>query len=335
MQETLGQVVAVQANFYRVLVPELTQVLLCTRRALLKKMGQSVCVGDRVTVAEIYGDRGVITAVADRDNYLARPAIANLEQIILICALAEPAPAPWQISRFLVHCQSAGVPVVVGFSKADLVSANFRTAWIDRLGTWGYSGLAFSTVTGEGMTELRSILRAGISLITGPSGAGKSSLLNSLIPSLSLSTGEVSQRSKTGKHTTRHVELFALDEQTLIADSPGFLQPELQCAPQDLAYYFPEITDRLLEGSCQFPDCGHRDEPNCIVRGDWERYDHYCTWLEELESADPTALPQQQYKQKSAKEGNYRREVLLSKKQRQESRRTSKVRTESRTNSSL
>jgi ribosome biogenesis GTPase len=148
MKSGRGQVLAVQANFYRVLLAETGQTILCTRRALLKKMGQAVCVGDRVRVEEIYGDRGVITFVDDRVNYISRPAMANLEQIILVCALAEPAPDPWQISRFLVHCQMTGVPVVVGLSKADLVAKHEQTQWLDRLQSWGYRALAFSTATG-------------------------------------------------------------------------------------------------------------------------------------------------------------------------------------------
>ena len=108
---------------------------------------------------------------------------------------------------------------------------------------------------------------------------GKSSLINLLIPSAHLRVAKVSGKLGRGRHTTRHVELFELPSRGLLADTPGFNQPELDCTPQELGKLFPEVRQRLAAGSCQFTDCLHQDEPNCVVRGDWERYEYYREFL--------------------------------------------------------
>ncbi|MBE9095776.1 ribosome small subunit-dependent GTPase A [Tychonema sp. LEGE 07203] len=124
-------------------------------------------------------------------------------------------------------------------------------------------------------------IREKITIICGPSGVGKSSLINQLIPALNLRVNAVSGKLGRGRHTTRHVELFELPGGGLLADTPGFNQPTLECDPSELAEYFPEARQRLALGSCQFSDCSHRGEPNCVVRGSWERYEYYLSFLEE------------------------------------------------------
>jgi len=136
-------------------------------------------------------------------------------------------------------------------------------------------------------------LQGKITVICGPSGVGKSSLINQLIPALNLRVNAVSGKLGRGRHTTRHVELFELPGGGLLADTPGFNQPTLECDPSELAEYFPEARQRLALGSCQFSDCSHRDEPNCVVRGSWERYDYYLNFLSE-------ALIRQQQEQNSS-----------------------------------
>jgi len=133
---------------------------------------------------------------------------------------------------------------------------------------------------GEALS-LQSHLQGKITVICGPSGVGKSSLINQLIPALNLRVSAVSGKLGRGRHTTRHVELFELPGGGLLADTPGFNQPTLECEPSELAQYFPEARQRLALGSCQFSDCSHRHEPNCVVRGDWERYEYYLQFLSE------------------------------------------------------
>ena len=136
-------------------------------------------------------------------------------------------------------------------------------------------------------------LQGKITVICGPSGVGKSSLINQLIPAVNLRVNAVSGKLGRGRHTTRHVELFELPGGGLLADTPGFNQPALECDPSELAEYFPEARQRLALGSCQFSDCSHRDEPNCVVRGSWERYDYYLNFLSE-------AIVRQQQEQNSS-----------------------------------
>ncbi|MEG4025048.1 ribosome small subunit-dependent GTPase A [Microcoleus sp. S13C4] len=140
---------------------------------------------------------------------------------------------------------------------------------------------------------LQGHIQGKITIICGPSGVGKSSLINQLIPALNLRVNAVSGKLGRGRHTTRHVELFELPGGGLLADTPGFNQPALECDPSELAEYFPEARQRLALGSCQFSDCSHRSEPNCVVRGGWERYEYYLQFLEE-------AIVRQQQEQNSS-----------------------------------
>ena len=309
LEGLLGTVVAVQANFYQVRLEGVKECdpsisasprprvpasdlssdlkadgyhLLCTRRSRLKKIGQKVMVGDHVLVeeADFVDGRGAIAAVLPRKTELQRPPVANADQILLVFALAEPSLDPWQLSRFLVKAESTPLEVCLCLNKRDLMPADQQQQWQQRLAGWGYSACFASVVTGEGTEQLLPHLTEKITILAGPSGVGKSSLLNALVPTVQQRVGEVSGKLQRGRHTTRHVELFELPGGGLLADTPGFNQPEFDCEASQLALYFPEARQRLQTAQCQFNDCLHRDEPNCAVRGDWERYEHYLAFLE-------------------------------------------------------
>lgn len=334
-----GIVTAVQANFYWVSFspPALAgptpgqsfpRRLLCTRRARLKKIGQPVMVGDQVEVSDVdwSGGRGAIAKVYPRQTILDRPAIANASQMALVFALASPDLEIHQLSRFLVKAESTGLRVLLCLSKADLVSLQVRQDWQHRLQRWGYSPLVISLEEQDqsAIGVLGDHLKDQTTVISGPSGVGKSSLINRLIPQLNLRTGAVSGRLERGRHTTRHVELFELPGGGLLADTPGFNQPDLTMAPQDLANHFPEV--RLSQEPCQFKDCLHRQEPGCSVGTEWERYPVYLTWLEELielqEHRAQRGHHQAGVKPKSREMGQVHHEPLLSvKKYRRTSRR--------------
>lgn len=304
LPDLVGTVVAVQANFYLVRFDSayhnfeqkaresLADSLLCTRRSRLKKIGQKVMVGDRVVVEEPdwAGGRGAISEVLPRKTELTRPPIANADCILLMFALAEPDLEPLALSRFLVKAESTGLEVTLCLNKCDLVSEEQIAQWRERISAWGYEPLFVSVEKDVGIstpcftysnTNLALELKDKITVISGSSGVGKSSLINRLIPDADLRVGEVSGKLARGRHTTRHVELFELPMGGLLADSPGFNQPQLECEPSELIYLFPEGRERLAAGSCQFSDCLHRSEPNCAVRGEWERYEYYLTFLEE------------------------------------------------------
>lgn len=284
-----GTVLAVQANYYQVQLDPLVageetglpRSLLCTRRSLLKKLGQQVMVGDRAIVEQPdwEGGRGAISHVFPRESELDRPPVANANQILLVFALEEPTLDPHQLSRFLIKAESTGLEVCLCLNKSDLASEAERLDYQERLRQWGYDPLFISVQNQLNIEAVQTKLTGKMTVISGPSGVGKSSLINLLIPSAHLRVAKVSGKLGRGRHTTRHVELFELPNGGLLADTPGFNQPELDCTPQELGKLFPEVLQRLAAGSCQFSDCLHQDEPNCVVRGDWERYEYYREFL--------------------------------------------------------
>lgn len=286
----LGTVTAVQANFYQVrlaqdrerLTGNTVWYLLCTRRTRLKKIGQKVMVGDLVMVEEPdwQDRRGAIAEVLPRTTELQRPPVANAERILLLFAVAEPTLDPWQLSRFLVKAESTDLELCLCLNKCDLITSQQQQQWRSRLISWGYEPIFVSAKKQQGIESLLQLLQGSIAVVAGPSGVGKSSLINQLIPAINLRVGEISGKLQRGRHTTRHVELFELPGGGLLADSPGFNQPDLTCEAIQLAWYFPEAKERLKQGSCQFSNCLHLDEPNCVVRGDWERYQYYREFLE-------------------------------------------------------
>lgn len=279
----IGTVVAVQANFYRVkLETHEAQFLLCTRRTRLKKIGQKVMVGDRVLVEEPdwQDHRGAIAQVLPRNTELQRPPVANANLILLVFAVEEPTLDPWQLSRFLIKAESTSLQLCLCLNKCDLITTAQQEQWQKRLEKWGYDASYVSVTEQVGVNDLWNRLKGKITVVAGPSGVGKSSLIKTLIPTIDLKVGKVSGKLQRGRHTTRHVELFELPGGGLLADSPGFNQPDLDCIPGDLAQYFPEAKERLSQGTCQFSNCLHKDEPNCLVRGDWERYEYYLDFLD-------------------------------------------------------
>lgn len=344
----LGTVLAVQANFYWVKLERsmllaatehCVDFLLCTRRSRLKKIGQQVMVGDRVEIEEPdwLGGRGAIAQVLPRQTQLDRPPIANVNQLLLVFALAEPNLDPVQLSRFLVKAESTELRIALALNKADLIERTAQQFWQQRLQQWGYEPLFLSLRQSPDLSQdlsqdlggIQSLLDQKITVVSGPSGVGKSSLINALIPKVDLRTSAVSGKLGRGRHTTRHVELFELPTGGLLADTPGFNQPDLTCTPSELANYFPEARQRLGQDRCQFSNCLHRDEPNCVVRGDWERYDHYLTFLEEVllyqQTIERRGEEESTLKVKSKGEGLQQSEPkLAAKKYRRPSRRTEK-----------
>ena len=323
-----GTVVAVQANFYQVQLDDRAVRLLCTRRSRLQKIGQKVMVGDRVRVVEPdwTDQRGVINEVFPRETELDRPPVANANQLVLVFALAQPPLEPMQLSRFLVKAESTGIDLCVCLNKKDLVSATERQEWEARLQGWGYSPFLISVEQKAGLEALQKQLNDRTTIFAGPSGVGKSSLINLLIPQAQLRVSTVSGKLQRGRHTTRHVELFSLPNGGLLADTPGFNQPDLNCDPLTLATYFPEARERLKQGSCRFGDCLHRDEPDCVVRGEWERYPHYLDFLksaiEQLEAREQTTDADNSLKLKIKSSGERSYEPRLErKKYRRDSRR--------------
>ncbi len=294
-----GMVVALQANYLEVEVTLkdghkfIDNVkssikiirLLCTLRNRILYKGSSVCVGDLVLIEEINwrNSRAVITDVYPRRNHLLRPPVANVDHVYVILSLASPSFNIEQASRFLLNAEQSHLQVSIVLSKRDLVSVNQFNQQFLRLKSWGYKMFAISTKNGEGVDELRHNLQsAKLSVFCGPSGVGKSSLINHLLSKTILRVGALSGKLKRGRHTTRHVELFAISEGSFVADTPGFNRPDVQFDPKTLSFLFPEIRNQKAQNSCKFRDCLHLDEPGCIINKKWERYSQYREFLKEI-----------------------------------------------------
>jgi ribosome biogenesis GTPase len=289
---------ALQANYGQVELdrpgPGAIRRLLCTRRRRLDKSGQRICVGDRVALDGIdwTSGRAAIAALEPRSSLLGRPPVANCSRVVVVIALAQPAPDPLQLTRFLLTAEATGQRVELVLSKADLLEPAEVERWSDRARHWGYDPLPLSVATGQGLTEMRQRLSTpGLAVLCGPSGVGKSSLLNALLPELGLRVATVSGRLQRGRHTTRHVEIFSLAPGALLADTPGFNRPDLPDDPSVMASLFPEIRARVRSGHCRFSNCLHQGDPGCCVGSGWDRQALYSQCLEEVLALGPAPAP--------------------------------------------
>ena len=239
-------------------------VVECRARGRFRRQDQSPLVGDFVRITR-KGDKGVLEALLPRKNAFIRPAVANIDQLVVLASCAIPVTEPFLIDRVLAIAQLQNVPALVVVNKDDLAPAQPLAEIYRRAGV---PVLVTSAETGEGIEALREALAGKLSCLTGNSGVGKSSLLNRACPQLQLPVGEVSEKLGRGRHTTRHIELYSLGSNTFVADTPGFSAFDTErmelVHKEQLQYAFPEFAPYL--GHCQFPDCAHRKEPGCAVR---------------------------------------------------------------------
>ena len=235
-------------------------VVECRARGRFRRQDQSPLVGDFVRITR-QGDKGVLEALLPRKNAFIRPAVANIDQLVVLASCAIPVTEPFLIAI----AQLQNVPALVVVNKDDLAPAQPLAEIYRRAGV---PVLVTSAETGEGIEALREALAGKLSCLTGNSGVGKSSLLNRACPQLRLPVGEVSEKLGRGRHTTRHIELYSLGSNTFVADTPGFSAFDTErmelVHKEQLQYAFPEFAPYL--GHCQFPDCAHRKEPGCAVR---------------------------------------------------------------------
>lgn len=273
-----GRIVKALSGFYYVQTQE--QLVECKARGRFRKEGITPLVGDWVEITMEHG-KGMVEEIHPRKNAFIRPAVANLDLLVLLVSDAIPVTEPFLIDRITAIAGDQNVPVVICVNKSDL-EPGARLA--DIYTKAGYDVVTTSAVTGVGIDRLRALIAGRVVAFSGNSGVGKSSILNCLAPALQLQTGEVSQKLGRGRHTTRHIELFALDHQTYVADTPGFssFDTEMMDAilKENLQYAFPDFAPYL--GKCQFHDCAHLKEPGCRVTaavqaGDIQptRYDSY------------------------------------------------------------
>ena len=284
-----GKIVKGSAGFYYVHVAE-SGIYECKAKGAFRNQKVKPLVGDnvRLEVLDEEQKKGNIEEILPRKNELIRPAVANIDQALVIFAAAKPKPNFNLLDRFLILMQYQKVPAVVCFNKQDMVDAEELQLLKNTYESAGYQVIFTSAAKEEGIQAVRDLLKGKTTTVAGPSGVGKSSLINLLSPEAEMETGDISRKIERGKHTTRHSELFALDENTFICDTPGFSSiylPEME--KEELGIYFPEIAE--YEPFCRFQGCAHIHEPGCGVKEALEekkispiRYDNYKLLYEEL-----------------------------------------------------
>lgn len=256
-----GRIIQAISGYYDVQTEH--GALRCRARGHFRKDRITPLTGDLVEVTKEKG-MGMVERILPRKNSFVRPAVANLDALVVFCANVNPVTEPFLIDRVCAIAGNQEVPVILCINKTDLDPAQELRRIYENA---GFQVILTSAQTGEGVEELRGAIRGKLTAFTGNSGVGKSSILNCLAPDLRLQTGEVSEKLGRGRHTTRCVSLYCLEADTYVADTPGFssfdtdqmeiiLKENLQYAFQDFAPYV---------GCCQFADCAHLKEPGCAV----------------------------------------------------------------------
>lgn len=285
-QKQTGRIIRSLSGFYDVQTAE--GVVTCRGRGILRKQGQTPLTGDIVEISLEKG-KGMVERILPRANRFIRPAVANVDALVVFAANVNPVTEPFLIDRVAVIAGDQNVPVYICINKCDLDPA------VDLMHIYRHAGfpvICASAQTGEGVAQLKELIRGKLTAFTGNTGVGKSSMLNALCPELQLTTGEVSEKLGRGRHTTRHVQLYCLDKNTYVADTPGFSSFDTEqmdvLLKENLQYAFPDFAPYL--GQCRYHDCSHRAEPNCRIReavetGEIEktRYDSYLRLYEKAE----------------------------------------------------
>ena len=286
MKKETGRIIRSLSGFYEVKTAHRT--VTCRGRGSLRRTGDSPLTGDLVEIS-IEKGKGMVERILPRKNSFIRPAVANIDALVVFAANTNPVTEPFLIDRVAAIAGDREVPVYLCVNKCDLDPADQLVGIYARA---GFPVIRASAETGEGVEALRELIRGKLTAFTGNSGVGKSSMLNALCPNLGLPTGEVSEKLGRGRHTTRHVELYDLGEDTFVMDTPGFSSFDTDqmdvLLKENLQYAFPDFGRYL--GDCQFRDCTHRKEPGCAIRaalekGDLEqsRYDSYRKLYEKAE----------------------------------------------------
>lgn len=293
-----GQIVKGIAGFYFVKSGEM--IYRSKARGLFKKQGMKPLVGDNVLFlpAKDEEDDSLITEILPRKNSFIRPLIANVDCFLIIAAADRPAPVLTVIDKLLVTAEKADTQAVICINKCDLAREESRSGKAAGeqletvLNTYSriYPLVQIEKDREDGLADLKRMIRGKTVAFAGASGVGKSTILNRLLGTERMETGFVSKKTRRGRHTTRHAEIFMLDDgDTMIFDTPGFTSFDLPALENDeLGMLFPEIGSR--EGSCRYDDCLHRAEPGCAVKEALERgeiarsrYESYIAFLQETE----------------------------------------------------
>lgn len=287
-QELQGIVLSGHGGFYEVLLASGSSQTCHLRGKLRLNDYEGVWAGDRVWISIADDGSGMIEGILPRRNFLLRPRIANVDQILAVIAINNPPPDLLLIDKLLIAAEYQGITPLICINKCDLDKKHLAESIAQVYQSTGYQLCVVSAVRGENIDSLLGLMRDKTSLLAGCSGVGKSSLINALLPEADLEVGGVSQRLQRGRHTTRYVSILQLSGGGLIADTPGFSLLDLPAdlLPEQLPRFYPEF-ERL--DSCRFDGCLHDKEPDCAVKQaveqgkiDAERYRRYLKILNEL-----------------------------------------------------
>lgn len=287
----VGKIIKGIAGFYYVHV-EGSGIYSCRAKGIFRNIHIKPLVGDnvRMEVLDEQDMEGNVIEILPRKNALIRPAVANIDQALVIFAIVKPSPNFNLLDRFLINMERQKLPSVICFNKQDIASEEEKAALRSAYETCGYRVLFVSALEMEGIEELKLILAGKTTTVAGPSGVGKSSLINCLNPEAMMKTGSISEKIERGRHTTRHSEIIALGNETYIMDTPGFTSLSVsEIAKDEIGMYYPEF--RKYEPYCRFSGCAHMDEPDCGIKNAVERgeisgvrYENYQMLYREIKS---------------------------------------------------
>lgn len=284
-----GKIIKGIAGFYYIYAED-GNIYECKAKGIFRKDNFKPLVGDNVEITILNEEEkeGSVTSILPRRNSLIRPAVANVDQAFLIFAMENPKPNFLLLDRFLIMMEQQKIPVVICFNKKDVGEKKEMEKLYEIYTGCGYRVVLSSTYEGEGMDEIREILKGKTTVVAGPSGVGKSSITNCMQGEVQMETGEISKKLKRGKHTTRHSQVIPVEKNTFLVDTPGFSSLYLtDMKEEELRDYFPEFV--MYEPQCRFQGCMHIHEPGCAVKKalsegkiSQQRYDNYLALYEEL-----------------------------------------------------
>ena len=290
----LGRIIKGIAGFYYVSDVVEFAVYECKAKGIFRKEKIKPLVGDMVEY-EILDEKemtGNIVDILPRKSELIRPAVANIDQALVVFAITKPKPHFNLLDRFLVMMEKQDIPVIICFNKQDIAKDEEIEELENVYRAAGYRTIFTSALEKENIEKIKEILKGKITAVAGPSGVGKSSLINCLQEQVNMETGSISKKIERGKHTTRHSELIPVDVDTYIMDTPGFSSLYTNdFEKEDLKYYFPEFDP--YQDTCKYQGCNHVSEPGCSVKDAVEsgeihkiRYENYIEMYKELEQKE-------------------------------------------------
>lgn len=282
-----GIIIKGVGGFYYVKTEE--DIIECRARGVFREENLTPLIGDRVLIRISQEDNtGYIEKILPRKSQLIRPPVANVTQVIIVMSIKKPDINTWLLDKFIVMAEKENLNILICINKVD-IDPDKGQDLIDMYRDIGYNVIGTSTKEKYGINKLRENLNNNISVFAGPSGVGKSSLLNAINKDFELKTGDVSAKTRRGKHTTRHVELLELDKTAYVLDTPGFGSLHLNFIEDELELrnYFIDI--KRYGGDCRFISCLHENEPDCAVKKQVElgniqeaRYKSYLDFLQEI-----------------------------------------------------